>query len=230
MGGEAFRNARQILAVVPADSIRQTSPITEFLAEHAGHGRVLVQQDLLTDREAWAKRIFKVHGYDPVPFTRAAIFFDALAPQRNPGEEIVGLEPACPQQYRPELVELLGVRYAVVPADAPPPKAGWTKIASGRLPRDVTLSGEPVKMLDYQILQKETFFPRAYVLGQTRPLDAGRSLSQQLATLSPRQEVLVHEDVLPAGDRQEFQPAVIREYTPNRVVVEAELTRPAISY
>ena len=226
MGGETLRIAGRILAAVPAESIRQTSPVTEFLAEHAGRERVLVHQDLLTDREAWAHRIFKVHGYDPVPFTRTAILFDALAPKRSPGEEIVGLEPAYPQRFRPELVELLGVKYAVVPGDTPLPKAGWKKVASGQLPRDVTLAGQTPEMLDYQILQHDKSFPRAYVLGQTRVLAANRNFSEQLGSLSPRREVLVPQDVLPAGDRQAFQPATVQEYTPNRIVIDAELQHP----
>ncbi len=226
ISGETFRNADRILAVVPAEAIRQNSSVTDFLSKHADRERVLVQQDLLTDREAWEHRISKVHGYDPVPFTRAAILFDALAPGRSPGEEIVGLQPANPQRFRPELVELLGVKYAVVPANIPLPKTGWKKVAAGRLPRDVTLAGQTPEWLDYQIFEHENFLPRAFVLGETRVLEAGRSFSEQLAGLSSRREVLVHQDVLPAGTRQPFGPAAILEYTPNRVVVEADLEQP----
>lgn len=223
---ETVRNSQRILAVVPAKNIRQDSPITQYLAEHAGMRRVLVHQDLLTEREAWQAGIFKVHGYDPVPLTRTAILFDALVPNQGPANEVVGLKPALPQRFHPALVELLGVKYAVVPSDAPLPKAGWKLVQTGEVPRDVTLGNKPGEMLGYQILERESTFPRAFVLGQTRLLHSRETLSQQLSTLSPRKELLVHQDVLPQGDRQLFAVAEILEYSPNRVVIEATLEHP----
>lgn len=225
MAGESVRNSRRILAVVPLENVRQKSPLAEYLSEHAGFSRVLVHQDLLTEREAWRARIFKVHGYDPVPLTRTAIFFDALSPNQSLGK-VVGLEPALPQRFDPALVELLGVKYAAVPVGSPLPKAGWKIIHSGEVPRDVTLTGQPVEMLGYQIFERASTFPRAFVLGQTRLLDSSVPFSKQLGTLSPRNELLMHQDVLPTGDRQTFEAAEILEYSPNRVVIDATLKFP----
>jgi hypothetical protein len=225
MSGESVRNSRRILAVVPLENLRENSALAQYLSEHAGRNRVLVHQDLLTEREAWDKRIFKVHGYDPVPLTRTAVFFDALSPKQSLGK-VVGLEPALPQRFHPALIELLGVKYAVVPAGSPLPKAGWKIVHSGDVPRDVTLAGSQVEMLGYQILEKESTFPRAFVLGQTRLLNSTETASKQLGTLSPRKELLVHQDLLPEGERQAFETAEILEYSPNRVVIDATLERP----
>ncbi len=226
MGGETFHIASRVLAVVPEESLRREGPLSEFLSRHADGQRVLVHQDLLTDREAWSQRIRKVHGYDPVPLTRTAILFDALVPEQSPEGEIVGLIPADPRRFRPNVVELLGVKYAVIPGTATPAIPGWKTVQIGQIPPDVTLAGEEAVRLPYQILEKNAVFPRAYVLGKTRVLNGDSKWSAQLATVQPREEVLVDRDVLPAGKRQPFREAAIREYSPNRVVIEAELTQP----
>ena len=226
MVGETVFRARRILAIVPAENVRDESPIAEFLQKHAGQSRVLVHQDLLSDREAWSAGIIKVHGYDPVPLTRTAVLFDALSPDRSPSQEIVGLHPAFPQRYNPGTLDLLGVKFAVVPGNIPLPKSGWKKARAGQVLRDVTLNRQSAEMLDYVILERENVFPRAFVLGKAKILDANIKLSEQLQTLSPREELLVHQDLLPEGSRQEFQPATITSYSPNRLVVEAKLEHP----
>jgi hypothetical protein len=222
---EHTRHANRVLRVVPPERFRSDSEIVQFLKTHAGDSRVLASQDLISDGEAWRQGISKVHGYEPVPPVRAVIMIDAITPHREPQDELIGLQPVYPNLYRQNVLDLLGVEYAVVPAGGPKLPESWELAASGEVPPVVALA-EDLPSLRYEIWRNRNALPRSFVLGEMRLIQAEIPHSQQLAQCDPRKFVLVSQDVLPSGPRQPFREATIVESSPNQLTIEAELDSP----
>ena len=240
---ENVSHAHVVLRVIP--ELRTESAITSYLKERIGNGtgdyrRVIVDQNLLSDREAWPHGISKVHAYDPVPLLRAVILMDVLDPHHPPDEELIGLKPAYPARYRQNILDFLAVRYAVVPANGPTldpsHQSEWAickteaKFVTAEAILDehnpkTHLSGE--NLLAFEIWENLDTLPRAFVVGQATEVQDTRLMIDHLARLNPRQEVLVAKDVWNGSDsRQRFQPADIVEFGPDSMTIQANLDAP----
>jgi hypothetical protein len=152
----------------------------------------------------------------------------ALAYNREPNQvvDIDGWQTAELSQYRQSLLDLAGVRYAVV--EGPSRKLpGWRLVAKGLVPDPGLLPPDGRKrMLEYTIYENDARLPRAFVVGRAAAILPRDSSMRRLATLEPRREVLLAQDVLPVGSREPFHAATIRSYRSDRVVVEADLSAP----
>ncbi|MCA9016303.1 MAG: hypothetical protein KDA77_13305, partial [Planctomycetaceae bacterium] len=78
---ELSTHSQQILRTIPQTAFRDESNIIKFLKQNLGQHRVLVDQSLLSDREAWNHQIRKVQGYEPVPLVRLSLLAAATFPQ-----------------------------------------------------------------------------------------------------------------------------------------------------
>lgn len=219
-------HAGAVLRTVPSDNVRHGGPITGFLHERAGFDRVLAQQQLLGDREASEAGLYKVHGYEPIPLTRYTLTMRALNGLRQPDSLILGFEALDLRNLYQPVLDLLGVRYAVVRPSNQVDQKCWRVVRRGRVSGPLALRGRTLGQLDYWILENRTALPRAFVVGEARILRAGEDASHALTELDPRREVLLAKDLLGAGPRSDFQQARILEYSANRVTVEVTLQQP----
>jgi hypothetical protein len=122
------------------------------------------------------------------------------------------------------LLDLLGVRYLLQPAGAPLDSAGWEPVLTDPAPEAYQVIVGGVRVLPpFALYENPAAFPRAFVVGQARPLPDRRGLLRAMTETDFRRVVLLegHEGN-PANAPDELRPAEITEYLPNRVVARAD--------
>lgn len=230
--GELVETSSRLLATVNGSSIRRVSSATEFLAQTAGPNRIMARQVLLSDREAWANGLFKLQAYEPVPSLPVAETFSAAMPIGNPLDSIGGFHQLDLRQWRPNVLNLLGVRYLMLQLQQPRADLlGWKLVWTGRIPpqfvqRGVIESDSAGQELPVAIYENPNSLPRAFVLGQTTVVVRGQRAADLVAKSNPRDSVIVPRDLLPPGPRQSFAPATITEYRGSHVTLKAHLDAP----
>lgn len=223
---ELSRFAHRVLAVVPGAIVRTEHPLSEWLRDQPGDGRVLVTQELLNDAEAGLFGVPKLQGYEPVPLATQARLFAALT-DHNPPEALLGFGPLDADRLDATALQLSGVEWLITP----PRKRNlqsdrWTKIATGTVPRLPGPGRPPNSMLTYEIYRFANPLPRAYVVGQAKTFDPQRPLTEQLRALNTEREVLLARDVFPEGPRADFEVATIHQDFPDEFVVEVVTRNP----
>jgi hypothetical protein len=221
---ESASFSQRVLATLDRSSLRETNPIIERVRTTAPQSRLMAMQEHVSDREAWRAGVSKVQGYDPVPLTRFGLYLAATVAPRDPAFELTGYDPVLFHEYRKPLVDLLGVEYAVAATDRPVEFKGWELVDRRRLPAEFVIRGETPRTLPVAVYRNQTAMPRAFVLGRVSPLDPREDYVERLKTIDPRHEVLLEQDVLPAGDRQELKAAEIVDSTSTSITIKAELT------
>ena len=218
--------AAQMLRTIPPESAGRASPVIAFLQTRLGADRVLVGQDLLSDREARLHGIQKLQGYDPVPLARVAIFAAALIPGQDPAMGLAGFEPLRLTSLRKPLADAVGVRYAVLPGFGPGEYAGWRRVSQGVLPAEFTLRGHSPASLRYTIYENPSPMPRAFVVGRSQVVHPDAEAVHELAASDPRDAVLLEQAEPPAGPKQPLRPAQLIKYAASQVTVRALLDQP----
>ncbi|MFN0195622.1 MAG: YfhO family protein [Planctomycetaceae bacterium] len=226
---ELQRHASAVLRVIPRENIRLDNPVLKDLQPLAKHERVLVEQDLLSDSEAWKAGVQKVQAYDPVPLTRFAIAMAALvAPKKDPAMEMTGIYPVEISAYRKSVLDLLGVRYAVVRGQVEPPE-GWTVKASGETPREFVLPGEKTPIFPYTVLENLSPLPRAFVIGKKGTFDERGGMNgiiERLSAFDPREELLLPTSISAPPKGCPFTPATIKGYELDRIEIAVNVDQP----
>ncbi len=218
---ELGRTSDRMLAILPDAATRLTNPAETMVATKEPY-RVLARQELLSDAVAWEHAIHRAQGYDPLPLARTVKFFSALSGKADATSELQGFGSLNLGMYDEQLLDLLNVRYAVL-SHSPAGQTGLIPSAQAEVhvPR---IDGRPDPAIrPYFLCKNPDPLPRAFVIGQTKII-RGLDPIQALIDLDPREEVLMESEYLPPSPRAEFVPATIVEYTPNRVVIDAELT------
>ena len=218
------------IATIPQMALRRDSSISQFFREHHSVDRVLSGIGLYDDREAHHDSVQKLLGYEPFMFLRYALFLDALTPEGSkldPG----GFQPPSFRDLHKPLVDLAGVRYAVMPAEQRD-ISGWKRVSSGTVPAEIVVengddpqSAPSSKSWSYSIFENQTVLPRAFVIGtvtESGTATQGSKLPRLLEQINPRETVLLQRDILPEGsERTPFVEAKIESYTDNEVRVRA---------
>jgi hypothetical protein len=180
-------------------------------------------------------------GYSPLDVRRYKEYLQFLGDQDAP------LQPFTPPYTFPvldnfpvrnrPLLDLLGVRYVLQPAE-PPEGPDVTE----RLLRDPDLfdtvckDPQPVayqfaagglrELPPYTLSERRDPMPRAFVVPEAQPLPERRGVLAALKATDFRRTVLLEDasDVPFDGvaTQGEFRPAVVKEYAPNRVVIETQ--------
>jgi hypothetical protein len=141
---------------------------------------------------------------------------------------------AFPLRNKP-LLDLLGVRYLLQPYDSKPlldggaeplQGGGWRQVAVDAQPAAYSFLAGGVRDLPaYALYENPDYLPRAFVVYHAVPLAERPGVLRQLKATDFRREVLLEGAAATATDRPsasvEACPAVVREYLPNRVVLEA---------
>lgn len=222
-------HSNQILRTIPQTSFRNESRITKFLKENLGQHRVLVGQKVLSDREAWNHQIRKVQGYEPVPLVRLGLLAAATFPQPDAPLMMAGYSEPQLSTARQPLLNLMSIKYAILQTDQRIELAGWKMIEQGTIPDEFALRGSKPDLIPYLILENTNPLPRAFLTGQAKPLNLNEQSQQivdSIASVQPRNEVLLPQDLLPAGKRQTFKAAEILNESPNQLQIMAELDAP----
>lgn len=226
---ELGAHSQQILRTVPQNSFRGETPLLTFLKANLGEHRVLVNQKLLSDREAWQHQIMKVQGYEPVPLVRTGLLAAAAFPQPDAAAMMAGFKSPDLLTARKPLLDLMSIKYAILQTDEKQEIEGWKIIGQGKIPEEFHLQNTVPQQLPYLILENLAPLPRAYVTGNAELFNSNQPSQKIVATiakLQPRNEVLLQQDVLPRGERQPFSAATISHATPNQLTIEASLTSP----
>lgn len=226
---ELSAHSKQILRTIPQSTFRNESKITRFLQENLGQHRVLVGQKLLSDREAWNNQILKIQGYEPVPLVRLGLIAAAVFPQKDAALMMAGYSEPQLSTARQPLLDLLSVKYAILQTDERLEIEGWEIVDQGSIPEEFTLRNSETNQIPYLILENRDPLPRAYLVGNTKPLNQNaqsKNIVKTIAKLQPRTDVLLPQDVLPEGKRQTYKAAEIISATPNRLKIKAELDAP----
>ena len=225
---EGAWHAHQVTATIPIDRLRQAQPVQQFLTENLQTGRVIAEQDLLSDREAIVFRLPKMGGLEGVPLARSAIPMVMLSQHSQAVAQLVGFDPIDLTALPKTLLDLTGIRYAAITPDPAGPLTlrGWELIEQGHMAPEFTLRGAEPKVLPYAIYAVEDPMPRAFVLGQAKLLSSNTAMQEQIRRLNPREEVLLEKDLLPPGERQPLQPVEWLEDRGDRLRIMATLTAP----
>ncbi|MEX1233289.1 MAG: YfhO family protein [Planctomycetaceae bacterium] len=222
-------HAHAVLRVIPSENVRRVNPLIAQLERSSPWERVLVEQDLLSDREAWHAGIQKVQAYDPVPLARWALFMAALVSPKDPATELAGIEPIDLSHYHKPLLDLLGTRYAVVRDDRGDAPDGWQITSRGGMPREFVLAGESIPSFSYTVLKNKAAMPRAFVVGEVEILENANDIDdvvEKLNALNPRAQVLLPQDMHQPGPRCDFAPATVRHYSLDRIAVDVAVDKP----
>jgi hypothetical protein len=180
--------------------------------------RVLAAHDLLDDGEVYRRNLARVRGYDPFLLLRYAALLQATLGDRP---FLVGEAPGYTTeanlQYDRAMLQMLGVRYALLPAEIEPPPRGWTLASIER--QLIAADAQARQAQSTYSYENERFLPRAFVIGRTFH-------GRDLATIDPATTLLIPPNAPPGDERQPLGPAEIITYEPAHVVIEAELVAP----
>jgi hypothetical protein len=207
--------AGDMLGTRSLHELRATRSLCRTLAREPGLFRALAPHSSLSALEAQSAGVAMLQGYDPVPLARYAVFMAALTGKEDPASVIAGDSSPHLDQIREGLLDLANVRFVAQQsgrAQSIPGEFNW---------RRMQLEDEPDD--SDAVFENSDALPRAFVVGQTRVLPKSADVVAALAELRPREEALMPIEYLPPGTRAGFAAARIVEYTPNRVVVEADL-------
>ena len=220
-------HAHHVLRTAPPDSLRSDGQLADVFGPNEGRSRTLVQQEVLSDREAVELSIWKVQGYEPVCLSPyVAAFRSALPETPNFSEGLFGFAPIRLNEFSKPVIDMLGVRWAIVTTDEQEVPAGWKLLSSGSQPPLLTLRDGNPEAMNYQVYENTTELPRAMVVGQATTVRAGEDGTAALARCNFREEVLLLKDILAEGPRAEPRAASIERYTANEVVINVDATAP----
>ena len=176
----------------------------------------------------------EVRGYNALDLVRYKQFLAFVSEPVRHNHPYNGLANAY-IRHKP-LLDLLGVRFLVQPADPalrslpgepdPDLDPSWHRVATDPSPSAFTFAAGGVRRLPpYEILENRDAFPRAFVVPTVEPLPGDRAgVVRAMTTTDFRRVALVESsgpvDVGPGTG--EFRPASVVSYRPNRVEVEAD--------
>jgi hypothetical protein len=212
--------------------------VERLLAGNQEHARVLDRDP--DDREtgtplgrgvplALLYRVEAVRGYNPLDVRRFKEYLQFIGGREGelrPFEgnltfPLIGNVDVVNQN----LVDVLGVRYGLLPADQRPPGPGWRRISSDANPVAYDfVAGGRRPLGSFALYENPDAFARAFVVPRARPLPL-KDVLDALKYTDLRQEALLenwaNQDLEIVKTRKP-RAATITKYQPNRVVVELQ--------
>jgi hypothetical protein len=252
-----------LVAVHSEADLFAPSACVRYLTEHAGeHGRVLdicrVNPKNLDDHDAGSATplwpnfammagVEQVRGYNPLDYLRYKEYLQLVMKRDEPLRAVENLTLPGPVVYPRDnqpllgpLLELLGVRYLLLPRDMPADwfvagAPNWSKVFDDATPRAYSFVPTSATSQDaglrplrpYVVYENHGVLPRAFVVHEAAPLPVLATLTtndfRRTVFLEdvPKRESL-HEPI----ESDTASVANINEYQPNRVAIEVNATRP----
>jgi hypothetical protein len=219
------------VAVRPEAEVYPASACVDVVAGPPGKFRVLDRD--VPDRPAESplgiavpvlREVEPVRGYNSFDYHRYKEYVRLIA---DGDQSVAGFEGIFnfPVKNKP-LLDLLGVRYVLQPASEGPAVVGTVARETDPHPAAYCfIAGGVCDLPPYRVYENPDALPRAFVVPEAAPLPAGSRLLPTLKTTDFRRTVLL-EGVEPAkagtAEGGTFRAAEVREYRPNRVVIDAE--------
>lgn len=178
---------------------------------------------------ALLRRVESVRGYNPLDVRRFKEYLQFIGDREGELRAFEG-DLTFPlignvDVVNKSLMDLLGVRYSLQPADLPAPAAGWRRINVDENPSAYDfVAGGTRPVGSYALYENPDAFARAFVVPAARPL-GGNSVLPLLKTTDFHQHVLLEDwrqDAPDAPTSTNSRSAMIEKYQPNRVVVNVE--------
>jgi hypothetical protein len=237
---DAWGLALPLVKVRALDEIFPESACVSYLASRSSeHGRVMDMDWDAEERKqetplgagapaAMLKGLEPLRGYNPLDVRRYKEFLQFIADRDDP---LVPMENAFtfpvinsfPIQNK-NLLNLLSVRYLLQPSDLPIDIKAWNKVQQDAGPRSYNFIEGGVRPLPgFTLYENPHAFPRAYVVSEAAPLPQRAEVLAALKSNDFRQNVFLEDYSAPSADgaaSHAFRAATIREYTPNRIVIE----------
>ncbi|HEX5272280.1 MAG TPA: hypothetical protein VFW33_17405 [Gemmataceae bacterium] len=244
---ELWVSAWPLLELRPVEEIYRPSEAVSYLAEHATRERVMDRGldalpkgvtapgfpdepavTPLTPGLAVVERIEPLRGYNSLDVQRYKDYLQMTAGHDDPvrpregalGFPIMGYFPV---KNKP-MLDLLGVRYLLQPEAAPLDPGDWKPVLTDEAPEayQVIVGGRRV-LPPFRLYENPAAFPRAFVVGQARPLPDRKNVLRAMSETDFRRVVLLEGHPGGAvGEAGEFHPADVTDYQPNRVAVRAD--------
>jgi hypothetical protein len=176
-----------------------------------------------------------VRGYNPLDNRRYKEYLQFIAgaeeSMRSGASDwtypVLGNFPVVNQS----LLNLLGVRYLLQPADWPCEGSSWRKkaVAGSAATYNFIAGGQP-NLGPYALYINDEALPRAFVVSRADPLPDRAEVLSLLKQADFRRHVWLEEfhPSTPAllSHEEDIRPAEIKEYRPNRVAVRVHLDAP----
>jgi hypothetical protein len=182
----------------------------------------------LTPGLAMVDRLEPIRGYNSLDVLRFKEYLqmmtgrdDPMRPREGPlGFPVLGYFPV---KNKP-LLDLLGVRYLLQPAEAPLDSAGWEPVLTDEAPEAYQVIVGGIRVLPpFKLYENPAAFPRAFVVGEAQPLPGRRGVFRAMTETDFRGVVLLEGHAGgKAGEAEGFRPAEVTEYQPNRVAAQAD--------
>ena len=182
----------------------------------------------LTPGLAMVDRLEPIRGYNSLDVLRFKEYLqmmtgrdDPIRPREGPlGFPVLGYFPV---KNKP-LLDLLGVRYLLQPAEAPLDSAGWEPVLTDEAPEAYQVIVGGIRVLPpFKLYENPAAFPRAFVVGEAQPLPGRRGVFRSMTETDFRRVVLLEGHAGgKAGEAEGFRPAEVTENQPNRVAVQAD--------
>jgi hypothetical protein len=234
-----------LVAVRSQEVIYAPSACVRFLAERRGeHGRVLdrgLEEPSASPLDPALPLLLEIEslrGYNSVDVRRYKEYLQFITDDDRPMRPRQGpFGFPILANFRLEnksLLDLLGVRYLLQPT-RPPRKwlqgqgevgedPAWRSVFEDPAPRAyLVILGGVQELPPFTVYENQTVLPRAFVVPRAKPLPGRDKVLAALKSTDFRHEVLLEGAVAeeaPTSAEGSFRPAVLREYLPNRVVVE----------
>jgi hypothetical protein len=234
-----------LVQVRPEASLYEPPACVCYLAEHRGElGRVW---DCSTPEHpgqtplgagaplAMLQGLEAVRGYNPMDSLRYKEYLQFIGGEDRPLRPLEDpltypVMGELPHIRNRSLLDLLGVRYLLQPADWPLEQPGWTKVLVDPGPVVFDLeAGGMQKLAPYALYENRTVLPRAFVVREAGPLPGDRpGALRALAATDFRRRVLLEGIHRVEGERPYpglnggGRPARVEYYQPNRVVLRTE--------
>jgi hypothetical protein len=222
------------------EGVLAPSTSARFVAEHAGPLDRVLDRSLPGHQSstplgpAVASRLglHQVRGYNALDLVRYKEFLALISdpiPIKNPYNGLIN----APILHKP-LLDLLGVRFLVQPADPslrsavgePDLDPRWHRVATDPAPSAFTFAAGGVRVLPpYEVLENGEAFPRAFVVPEVERLSNDRAGIVRAMTTTDFRRVALVESSGPLGvgpGTGPFRPATVVSYRPNRVEIEAD--------
>jgi hypothetical protein len=170
-----------------------------------------------------------VRGYNTIDVHRFKEYVQFISDQDEPLAALEGIPNF--KTHNPALLELLGVKYVVQPSSQPPPGKGWRTVSQDDEPRAYCfITGGIRKLSPFSLYRDDAALPRAFVVAHAAPLPARPLALEALKAADFRHTVLLDGFASETESNSTYsrtaQPAVIKEYTPNRISIEAHADAP----
>jgi hypothetical protein len=224
-GFEFAAHARAITRTIPLASWRQSNAILDRVTQDLGDGRLLAPQCLVSDREAWQRRVSKIEAYEPVPIALWGEFLAAVCPGIDPSQTLTGFQPPKLSSYRKPLLDLVGVKYAAIIGHAATAPPGWEIVVQGSIPEESVLRGGRQRLIKYTLLRNQTPLPQAWLTDQIQPVASLHDAFGALKTLDAHRQILVEGSPQngPVSNPQKFDEVELRHVSPQTLTASVDL-------